>query len=1838
MIKRISFLLALLTLISILSCDQKKETVRTDPELLREYVSGHMPDAIRPADQIRVRFVQPAVIPEKAGTEVETKAWSIHPFIEGRAVWEDPNTFLFTPARYFHPGKDYTLTFNPGEVIPGNAQFAPRLVFPFSVLPANMQIEFGGIQPARNAGEMQLSGTLYAGIPADERKVEKTFSIKYGPSTPVVAWEHLPDKRTHLFTISGIRQSEGPEVLEISWSESVVESKEKGMHRVTIPARDAFVITQVDVVQAGGKQVRILFSDLLDPSQQINGLVRIPDAEDPVRLERDGNELTVYTGERLNGSFELIVEGAIKSRGGRLLGTAKNYHLSFEDMLPRLKLVGRGVIVPHTDQVIFPFEAINIRAVTVEIFQLFESNVLQFLQYQDLHRTWGMEPVGRIIAQEYVPLEITGDDRNQWKHIGLDLRKYTSLSPGSIYQVRVGFERKDVIYACDNEPANNEMDRSSGDGFETIMRYPWDYPGYRYGQSENPCFPAYYSEENFIQRNILASNLGLVAKAGEKGNMQITVLDLRTTDPVPDAEVALYDFQQQQIGTAHTDDAGKCAIPQQRKPSFVIASRGAEKGYLKLGDASARQMGEFDVSGVQPLAGMKGFLYGERDVWRPGDTVFLNFILDEAGATGINHPVTCTLINPRGQELYTSTISESIGPIYPFHFDTRNEDLTGNWRAEVQVGGATFSKVIKLETIRPNRLKIRIDADEEIGAYAGSPVLGLRSNWLHGAPAGGLDAKVEMQLIRNKAWDGGASGYVFQDPTRMTDSRINTVYEGALDPDGEAKVSLREVRAEDLPGPMIASFKTRVFEPGGAFSSDQFRVPWHPYESYVGVKLPESRWGSKQLELDQENQVEIRSITHDGSGTANRTLTVGLYQAEWRWWWDRTNRSLAQFNSSMHTGSFIQDTILTDKSGKATYTITPKQYGAYLVRVCDAESGHCTGDFYYAGELWNENEDRHAAVKLVFSSDREKYSIGDFATLHIPSAPGSTVLVSLENQEGVLTEGRIMAISTQTDYSFQVTGEMMPNIYAHVSLLQPHAGHANDLPVRMYGVIPVMVEDPERVLLPSLEMPDELSPNKPFSVSVSERDGRPMAYTLAIVDEGLLDLTRFRTPDPGGHFFAREALGIRTWDVYDYVLGNYGSQVDRIISIGGDGAGPQIQDLEEVNRFKPVVLHLGPFYLKPGESAKHDLVMPNYVGSVRAMVVAAGSGKYGSAEKTVAVKQPLMLLPTLPRVLSPGEQIIVPVNVFAMDPRVKKVDIRCDVNDQLEILGTSQKELVFDRPGDQLIHFEILVREQIGKGEVRFTAESGRYGASAKTEIEILNPNPVISEVTDYVIPPGGMWDPLLDPVGMEGTREAVLELYRIVPFNLDVRLRYLIRYPYGCLEQTTSSVFPQLYVESLIELDQNQKNLIRSNVQAAIRKIRNFYHHGGGFTYWQGGSEVNDWTNSYAGHFLIEARKAGYYVPADMLEHWLSYQRNAARRFGQGESDFHAMLDQAYRLYTMALHSTAAYGEMNRMRNMPILPNAARLLLAGAYELTGQHEVAMDLVRKGGLSIEAYTSTGRTYGSDLRDRALLVESLSLMDQRSEAAPVVRKIVEDLGSGSWYSTQSTAFALKAIAGFLDGDKGGEMQFAVQMGDGQEEQVHHGKPVYRTELESPEIGKYRFTVQNTGKAELFARVVRRGQPAGPVTLKRNNHLNMQVRYLTMDGKELNVSTLRQGTDFIAEITVGNPGTRAASIEELALAQVFPSGWEILNQRMDVFADALKSDAFDYQDIRDDRVNTFFDLDNRNTAVFRVGLNATYAGRFLMPAQQCEAMYDHSISAVRPGRWVEVFADQQIAGTN
>lgn len=1847
-----------------------KKQARMNPGFAR-YMAAYTAGTISKESSIRIQLAGNFRDSSKAGAE--TDVFSFEPDIKGKAKWIDASTIEFKPEQPMPSATKYEAVFHLNKIIdvPDELETFP---FQFNIVEQSFEIE----PPVFESMDRQtlvyqrVSGTLLTADVEEDKNVEQLLKADQEGTFFHIRWEHAADKRTHRYMIDSVPRKTKPGEISISWDGTPLGLSVKGAHKLLIPALGDFKVMNITVQNDGEQYVSILFSDPLLASQDLNGLISFAPAavaagssntpssnsnisNIELRFTIIGNEVKCYPGVRLLGTHILSVNQGIRNVLDYPLPDGVQQPLDFADMLPSASFIGKGVIMPASNRLMLPFEAVGLNAVDITVVKIYENNVAQFLQVNDLEGNREMVRVGRPVKKKTMRLDTDRlIDLRKPNRFAIELDKLIRTEPGAVYNVKITYKKAYSLYRCDTSGQANE---STGEDMQTVEEN-WDDMGeqgessywdsaedyysedFNWSERDNPCHNSYYNPQRWASRNIMASDLGIIAKRGANDDFIFAVTDLNSTKPVPGVTLNLLDFQQQVISSVTTNREGMAQVPPTaRKPYLLVARYNEQRGYLKLDDGSSLSLSHFDVSGDIVQKGLKGFLYGERGVWRPGDSIYLTFMLEDRNKTlPPAHPVSFDLYDPNGV-LYKRMVEiRSVDGFYSFRTSTDVESPTGAWTAKIKVGSATFQKTLRVETVMPNRLKIEMNfakpylqKDEQISTR-------LRSRWLHGAIADGLEAKVDVTLTPATTAFKNFSEYVFDDPTRRFSAETQTVFEGKLDRQGEASIKA-DIHVENRSAGMLnANFTTKVFEAGGNFSVDRFSIPFHPYENYIGIKLPKGDKARGMLLTDTNHTVSIVCVNPDGSlARGKKTVKVNLYKINWRWWWDKSDEDISAYAENSEYESLQEaQVVLNNGTGNWTLRVNYPSWGRYLLRVSD-EDGHSTGKVMYmdwpgwAGRAQRENAVE--ATMLTFTSDKSAYKVGEEARLSIPTAKGGRALVSIESGTNVIETHWVEAAAGQTNYAFRITRSMMPNIFVHVTLVQPHAQTENDLPIRLYGMIPITVEDPATILKPVISMASQLRPDEASAIHVSEATGKPMTYTLAVVDEGLLDLTRFKTPSPHNQFYAREALGVKTWDMYDFVMGAFGMQMNRILSIGGDeGINKKAGD-KKANRFKPVVKFLGPFHLEGGKTASHSITIENYVGSVRVMVVAGYDGAYGAAEKAVPVKKPLMVLATLPRVLGPGETVKLPVTVFAMEKNIRTADIRVEANSFLQLTSGSGKTVRFSRPGDEVVGFDVKIKNALGIGKVKVIASSGNEHAEYEIEIDIRNPNPYVSNAYEGIAEADRSWSTKYVLSGMNGTNTAMLEVSAIPALNLEKRLRYLITYPHGCVEQTTSAVFPQLALNDLLDLSTGWKKEIERNITAGIQKLRTFQAPDGGMAYWPGEGFSDEWASSYAGHFMLEAQQAGYSLPVSFMPNWKKYQRNKALTWTSYDRQSNDVV-QAYRLYTLALAKAPELGAMNRLKELKNLTSTARWRLAATYVLIGQKDIAQQLIGTQPVTVNKYQEMDMTYGSDTRDEAMILETLVLMGDKARAGMVMERISKHLGSNEWMSTQTTAYALIAIAqltGKFAGNKALEFSYTI---NGQAGNYRSNARIAQIPVKAEGHAAGNVQVMNKSGQLLYTRLITRGQPQVGDQGTAANNLQLEVAYKTMDGRSIDPSVIPQGTDFKAEVTITNPGL-LGTYEQMALSQIFPSGWEIHNTRMNSISADQQDDPASavyntprYQDIRDDRVYSYFSLPAKQKVTYVVLLNASYLGKFYLPSISCEAMYNGRISARVAGRWVEV----------
>ncbi|MDD4217525.1 MAG: MG2 domain-containing protein [Bacteroidales bacterium] len=1847
-------LAATITIVVISMFNQAKDFKVSNPELFKDYIKAYTSNVISKNDLIAVQFTDEFM---KSVKDKKTSVIKIYPKTAGKIEWKENNILEFKPDKPFTSGTEYFVVVDldkiSNNVNKDNQEFIFRVHTKHQII--NLNIEKLVSTDRKEFKTQDLSVKITLNDSENEVLLVKCFKTEIEEKSVDFKIEKANDTE-YLLNINNIERTNHKQTLTINYDGTEIGSKSSGKLEFEIPPYSEFKLLDLQVHQFPEQCVQLIFSDPIKEDQLLNGIIDISDVENLKYIVVDNN-VKIIPSERLENTYILRINSGLKNINEKRLDKTEVHEINFKMYKPSLNADEDGVILPgHTEGQVISFQAVNIKAVDVRVLKIYENNVLQFLQENQLNGSYELNRVAKVIKTKTISLEQTDiENFSIWNTFYLNLSDIISPDPGAIYRIEIGFRKENAIYPCNNDDdeiatINNSMDKliadnewswftnyTYSDSYEDYYSDSYYYDDYYYeddyyydsGNSynsyEDPCNKNYYGYRRAISFNILSSDIGMIAKIGKDNLVYAFVTDLKTTGYLKGAKVDVYNYQQQIIGSASTDFEGKAVIELNKidKPYFIVATYNQHKSYLKIEEYGSLSTSEFEVNGSYMQDGSRAFIYTERGVWRPGDSIYVGFILNELiDPVPVGHPIVLEVRNPKNQEVYREVQNKNEKGFHVFKFKTDLNDPTGYYNASFTVGGKVFNKSLMVETIRPNRLSVSLDLDKDYLSGDGTVNAIITARWLHGAVAADLETDVTMTLEQTYAPFKDYENYSFYNQVSSFDFNTLTLFTGKTNENGEVKTNVKFDKLNKAPGVLKAFLITKVYEKGGNFSTNEKTVLYYPYKTFVGIAMADRNKYSYSYPIDKDLNIDIITLDRNQKLTTdNRELEISIYMLEYSWWYDYQYDG-ADYISANYNNA-ISRNIIDCKNGKAKSNISFDESGDYLIVVKDLKDGHTSSIKIYASNYANASADEHnnAIDLLRFNTDKESYNLGESVKISIPTGSGKA-LVSIENGASVIKTFWQETDGSKLDFSFEATEDMAPNIYVNISFIQEHGKTKNDRPIRMYGIIPVFVENPASHINPVIMMADELLAESKVQIQVRESSGKAMTYTIAMVDEGLLNLTGFKTPDPWSFFYSKQALGVRTWDLYKWVIGAFKIDAGKMISIGGGSGEMSPEELAQAIRFKPMVKFIGPFTLSAGGVHKHEIQLPQYIGSVRTMIVAAEGNSYGSAEKTTPVKKPLMVLGSGPRKLGTNESFKLPITVFAMKNDVKNVSITVKTNDILSLDGTNNKTINFNKEGEKYIDFDIKSGIKTGVGTIEITAKSGNYISKYDIEMDVKHANIMATDVIDGVSS-NNIYETNFDVNGIAGTNSVFLELYNIPPMNLESKLDFLLSYPHGCLEQIVSAAFPQLYLENMIELDNSEKAKIQNNINVCLNKLSRYQMSNGGFAYWPGGNNVSYWATNYCGHFMIEVEKAGYSIPGNLKTNWLKYQKEKASKWTNDGTS--SQLTQSYRLYTLAIAGNADMSAMNRLKESK-LTRTAVWRLASAYAVSGKESIAKQMIANLSTDVPLYFELSGTFGSSTRDKAMILETLIELGEKEKAFLVLKEISEVMGSERYTSTQTTAYALMAASKFVKKySTSGNISCTYTI-NGKQATANTAKPVFKAELAFTEGQTNAFSLKSENDAMIFVRIVRKGIPETGSETAASSNINMDVKYTYLNGNPINVSTIPQGTDFVATVTLKNT-SGINNLENLALSQIFPSGWEIINSRM-LTLDLGQDSYYTYQDIRDDRVLTYLDMNRNHTYTYRVLLNASFEGKYYLPSVMCETMYDDSNYARTKGMWVNV----------
>ncbi len=1745
---------------------------------------------VKPAKEISLLtnltfiFSEDVVEQKDVGVTLTDQLIEFTPSIAGKFRWVTRRELRFLPEVSFLPSTTYKAEINTGLVSAEGKYLSGKRTMDFST--ARFQIESTNVSfvtPGDNKG-LILQARIGFNYPVSPVELEKSLKIRLPGSNKDLAYTLDTEENSLYFT---------------ALSEPLALTEKEQKVTITLPKGFRCVNGQMGLageyryqtILGVKKPLKIINATLkgenskywiaIQCSEQVDaetaaGFIEIkPQIDFQVEVEK---ELLVIKSNQFKAgeNYNLRLNSGLPAVNG--LPLAKDFVtvITLEDMEPGLNFNSAGRYLSSKGYLNLGLETVNVERVNLEISQIYANNIIPFLNQLDYYN------------QDYCY-------NSQLPYLG-KLVKSENIEPVSA--------KNEVV----TTPLN--LGQYLTTGFKGIFQVA-----------------AYNNERRWMndRKYVIITDLGIVGKMGND-DLIVWVNSLETLAPKERVKVSLISQNNQILAATETNAQGIARFVDFKKlkgdfePLIILAEEGEDFSFVHL-KTSLISTTDFDVQGRENLdEGYEAFVYLDRDIFRPGDEGNLVTII--RGPKAIlppEFPVKLELRQPDGQifrELVSNTYDRGA---CEFKLEIPDYAQTGRYRGNVIVGGEIIGKVsFKVEEFMPDRIKVTVLTDRQKYKVGDSCQIKVEGVNLFGPPAAGRRTEVNLRLETSEFIVPAYRSYTFGDQDRSFSAKSDDLGDAKLDANGEAIFTYQFPTGITPPAKLKAIIQATVIEDGGRAVSTYQAVDLYPYENYIGVKP----LGKNYCEAGKPLTLKYLVVDPQGTPVKEPELTAEVYRITWNSIYRRDANGRYRYVSEEERRK-IHTEKLNQGPGEQTFSYTPRDYGRYQIVITDPKTNARASLFFYASGWGYSPWAMDDPDKIELDLEKEVYKVGDQAQLQIKAPFGGKALVTVERER--VYDYWIVDLKENTGVvSIPVKEEYKPNAYLSVHLLRPLQSLEKHAPARAFGTIPLPVDCSSAKLGIKLATAEEIRPHQEIEVKVQVENSGGHAYlTLAAVDEGICQLTDYSVPDPTAFFYGKRSLSLNSYDLYGLLLPEVEGMTTES-SPGGDAdllEGVRKQNLNPVSlrRVKPVSLWSGMVSPDKNGNAVIKLKIPQFNGTLRLMAVAFDAHRFGSVERIVMVRDPVVLTPTFPRFVAPNDRFTVPVSIFNGTGKAGEFDLKLMSEGPVTVTNAPQIKINLADREEKVVNFELLAGKGIGKLGFQLQVQGNGETCRMEEELSLRPPVPLTHELKSGSI---GQQKPLvfkLDDQWIPGTTDYTLVLSPFPTVEFTGGLQYLLTYPYGCVEQTTSKLFPLLYFDQLLSAVEGGafKGNADYYISEGIEKIEAMQLRDGSFAYWPGGNSSHEWSSVYTAHFLVEARKAGHSVSDRVYNRMLSYLKTIAR---SSESNLYRLQSKIYALYVLSLNgtpdlSTMAYWKRYAPEN---ISSYSRAHLAAAYFYTGDRITARAILPESFAVADFSRESGGNFNSSLRSDAIMLSVLADVEpQNPSVYKLVNRITQAAKGGRWGTTQENAFALLALGKILKEKGEGEYQGEVYLG---KEKIADFDSTEDFILNDPRLADGKVTVKLAGDGECYYYLKASGLLKRTDVPEHNTGLQVTREYLDRHGKALDVNNIKQGDLIVARITIK---PQQKELHNIGIVDLLPAGLEIENPRLESRAGipwlTEESVKPDYLDIRDDRLILFVSLNEVKTYQFYYALRVVTCGQFILPSIKAECMYSPEVSS-------------------
>lgn len=1553
--------------------------------------------------------------------------------------------------------------------------------------------------------------------------------------------------------------------------------KKKASEAPKKEVKKEFVVENVyPRMKAESPYINIRFSQDVDLNKAKGFIVLTP--EIPFHTEKSYSGLNVYADFKPGTKYQIEILKSIPSEDGNTLKEAFVKEIVTPDYSPMIKFKVPGMYMSLKGNQTIPVEVVNVDKLKVSIYKVYENNIVYLLNYKTSYSI--PHDIGLDVYEKEIDTDI---ERNVAKNVLLDLKDILKEDLHGLFFIRV------------NEP-----------------------DGYYWGGDS---------------KLVLTTDIGILAKKSGS-DLLVWLNSLVTTSSIPYTTVKVFTKTNQQILEGTSDESGVIHFKDvdwsgDRKPYIITASNDYDLSYINL-DKCAISETAFDVSGRSYISsGYEGFVYTDRGVYRPGEKVHIKAILREAGwKLPDSFPVILEIKRPDGRVYEKVNGMLSGFATVDMNVNIADYALTGVYTINLMLPGD--NKVIgtakfNVEEFLPDRLKVNIDVPDKRFAISDEISVTIEAEQFFGTAAADRDVELSCDLKSKEFKPKGLKEYVFTDEEKTFSFKTIRLGEQKTDNDGKANFTVKIPQGILPPSALDCTIQAVVKEVGGrAVTSHTTRII-DPYSSYIGIRKAIEGYAS----AGEPVRFDYVIVSPEGEEINLPELKVEVSKIAWNNVLKKDNNSRYRYVSEKHEEVIFED-VIKPANSSGRYEYTPKSYGDYILRLKTGEKDlHVAGIKFYCSGYGYSPWAMEKPDKVDLSLDKKSYKEADTAKLLIKSPFKGKALIVISKDDVISTQMVELTALTQ-EIPIPISNELSPNAYCSVTVIRPLVKSEEWVAHRAYGIIPIIIDNKGRELKVSINAPQKIKPKEDIKINIDVKDsagtGKEAELSVALIDEGILQLTNFKTPNPFSFFYGKRANGISTYDIYSLLLPDFEQK-----KIGADSI-PSADRLKKAE-FDPKK-HLNPISAKRVQSLalwKGSLVtdstgkatvefnIPQFTGNMRVMAVVSSGEDFGNGETDVKVTEPLMIESTVPRFLASNDEFTLPVSIYNKTGVGGEINITLKTSDGFNILDKANRSVYVEDNKESTIIFKLKAPSAPQKGTIQIQASLGENKTLRTTELAIrpIAPFTNITGSGSIKVPNDTTFK--LPANWLKGTQNYSLVVMPLPGLKFAGGLKFLAEYPYGCVEQATSCVYPLLYLRDIASAADSTKyspDMLNSYVNDGIKRVLSMQTYSGGFAMWPGYQNVYDWGSIYATDFLVEADKAGYAVPQIDKKMALDYLEKVL-------SKKETSLDlKAYSCFILSKSGRIKQSWIRRLQEkQEELSPSSRFYLAASLASLGDRKAISDILGQGLPDEKISRETGGSLRSYTKENAIALSTYMDLEPGNALVPVlVKRLESSMVNGNWQTTQDNAQALLALgkyARYMKEMEGADYSGSITVG---EEVVAEFDNEHKADVQSVDLGGKDIKISVQGEGVAYYYWSAEGVPLDDKVEEEDKGIKVRRKFYTRDGSPADLNKLNHGDVVIAEISID----ANIAYDNIIVEDLLPACLEIENPRLSSTekVEWIKKDSFepDHIDIRDDRLLLFTDLPNTKDLYYRYAARAVTKGEFTLPPISASCMYDPSIVSV------------------